>query len=384
MNILFLVPSLGCGGAERQLVILANELGRRGHMVTIATFYSEGPRGADVDPKRVNLVHLKKRSRTDALGFLRRLVRLIRDRQPDILHGYLTAGNLAATAAAAFCPGVRLFWGVRDSNIDLKSYDQLTKLTRTVAPFIARRAERVIVNSKAGLEYASQSGYPAERLVHVPNGIDTHAFHFDPDERAVLRFHWGYANHHVLIGLIGRIDPMKDHETFLRAAALVSQNVPSARFLCAGGGSPQLEQRLRDLARSLGLDNVLRWSPPLDCMRATYSSLDILCSASSFGEGFPNVIGEAMACETRCIATDVGDSAMILGETGVVVPPRDLDTLAAALINECGRTGRSLAARERILQHFSVSQLADRTEALAIARTGAIATGTEVTSWRTH
>ena len=149
----------------------------------------------------------------------------------------------------------------------------------------------------------------------IPNGIDTSRFREMPGSGARLRALWGVRDDQILIGLVGRLDYMKDHPTFLRAAAKLTHHNDSVRFVCVGGGPISYAAQLKDLSSELGLHDRIVWAGDQDDMPSVYSALDLLVSSSS-GEGFSNVIGEAMACGVPCVVTDVGDSALIVGETG--------------------------------------------------------------------
>jgi glycosyltransferase involved in cell wall biosynthesis len=362
MKILFVIRSLECGGAERQLVLLANELGRRGHSVWVAVLRSGGPREADLDQSRVQLLHLESSSRFHRVGSLARLGLFMRRERPDVVHGYLSAGNLIALAGWAWTPRAALVFGIRDSNMDKARYGRVTRFTSAVASRLSFAADGIIANSEAGRTYAIQSGSRAKKLFHVPNAIDTAEFYPDEGARQRVRAEWKIQPGESVVGLVGRIDPMKGHETFLRAAALVSRGQECVRFVCVGSGRAGFTGNLHELASSLGIENRVLWLADRKDMRAVYNAFDVFCLASIYGEGFPNVLGEAMACSRRCVATDVGDARFVAGSAAVIVPPNDADALAAALQEQLSGRRFSPEARERIVSLFSVDQLAGRTE----------------------
>jgi len=159
---------------------------------------------------------------------------------------------------------------------------------------------------------------------------------------------------------------MKDHATFLEAAAHVTRERPDVRFLCVGPGSDAYTGELRDLADRLGLTDRVIWAGARNDMPAVYNALDVLTLTSCFGEGFPNVIGEAMATGVPCVVTDVGDSAWVVGNLGTVVPVRTPETLAPALLEmlhktDTGQIDRS-ALRNSVVERFSVDAVTAKTE----------------------
>lgn len=362
-RVLFLIRSLGRGGAERQLVELATGLRRSGWDVAVACFYAGGAFQRGLERGGVPVIDLRKRGRWDIAGFLWRLWRALREFRPDVVHGYLTVGNLLSLLGHLASPGTRVVWGVRSSFIDRRRYDWLSRATFALSCRMARRADRIIFNSEAGSALHGARGYPVDRLVVIANGIDTGRFHFDAASRLRMREAWGVPAHAVLVGLVGRLDPMKDHPTFLQAIARLAGGVPW-RFVCVGDGAAEHAGRLRMQAGELGLADRLVWAGPCEDMVAAYSAIDILVS-SSRGEGFPNVVAEAMACGRPCVVTDVGDSAHLVADTGIVVPPGD----PAALADGIGRMREwrerdpeaiARAARARVVDLFSTARLVEQ------------------------
>ncbi|MDD4169642.1 MAG: glycosyltransferase, partial [Desulfotomaculaceae bacterium] len=304
MKITFLIRSLDYGGAERQLVALARELHRHGHSVAVLTFYSGGPLQQDLEKAGVSVINLEKRGRWDILGFLGRLVRFLRRERPDILHGYLVTANILTVLLKPLFPDIRMIWGVRVSNLDFTRYNRYLRLTHPVECRLSRFADRIIVNSQAGSHYAISRGFPQEKTVVIPNGIDTERFRPDPESGKLVRAEWGVSSDEKLIGLVGRLDPMKDHPTFLEAAALLMQKRKDVRFVCVGDGPADLRQELHALGKALDLNKYLIWAGAREDMAAVYNALELATSSSSFGEGFPNVVGEAMACGVPCVVTE--------------------------------------------------------------------------------
>jgi glycosyltransferase involved in cell wall biosynthesis len=373
-KLLFLARALDFGGAERQLATLASRLHRAGHDVRIAVFYAGGGLEAETRAAGVPIVDLSKGGRWDLLPFLWRLIRLLRAERPAILHGYLTVPNLLAVLLKPCMPGAKVVMGVRASNMELDRYDWLSRLTARVERGVSRGADLIIVNSRAGRDHLLAQGFAPSQLYVVPNGIDTERFRPDPAARLCQRAAWGIGEEERLIGLVARWDPMKDHPNFLRAAARILADHPAARFVCMGGGDPDYRSRLETLAETLGLAGKIAWREPQADLNPVYAALDLLVSASRYGEGFSNVIGEAMATGVPCVVTDVGDSAWIVGETGRVAPPGDAAALAAA-VDELLRLPAetlatlSLRARARMVDHFSVEALTKNTlAALATLR----------------
>ena len=365
IKVAFLVRSLEHGGAERQVVTLANALDKTCFNVTILCLYSGGELESQLDDS-VQLICLEKRDRWDILAFLLRLYRVLKNLQPRVLHGYLSTQNLLTIFFKPFFPSTRMFWGIRATKVDFSRYSRLAALFFRLECFFSRFADLVIVNSDAGYKYHLMQGFSGNKMVLINNGIDTNLFKIDLEARIKNRLEWQVLPQTILIGLVGRLDPMKDHPTFLQAAALISKNKQDVCFVCVGSGKEDYTQKLYQLAAQLELPDKVKWVGKRADMVEVYNAFDLVVSSSCEGEGFANVIGEAMACGVTCVVTDVGDSALIVGNTGVVVSPRNPEALAigciACLAKDRGAIG--LQARSRIVDNFSVQQLVKQTQSV--------------------
>lgn len=362
MKILFFLRSLDYGGAERQLVLLARGLRECGHDVLIAVFYPGGPLEKELEDSGVRIRPLHKRGRWDVVQFFLRLIRVLREEHPDILHSYLFEPNLVALAVKPLFPAMRVVWGIRSSMMDFSRYDWLAGVSFKLSGWLSRLPDAVIINSRIGREYHVSKGFAADKMVVIPNGVDTERFRPDPAGRARIRSEWGIAACDKLVGLVGRLDPMKDHPIFLQAAALLAHQRRDTRFVCVGGGPAEYRASLRSIAKSLGLEDCLLWVDTRTDMADIYNALDVSIS-SSYGEGLSNVIVEAMACGVPCVVTDVGDSAWIVGDTGEVVPPKNAMALMDAIQRSLDRPRCAPARiRQRIVEQLSEDNLVGSTE----------------------
>jgi glycosyltransferase involved in cell wall biosynthesis len=364
VRILFLSRSLSYGGTERQLVALAIGLQEKGHTVGVAVFYPGGELEEPLRAARVPLYFLEKGTRWNVGPFLYRLVCLVRMFRPDILHGFLPVPNIVTVCIKCLVPSsVKIVWGIRASRLDLSDYGWLTRLSYWVEAKLSRFADLIIVNANAGKECAASRGYPVERMVVIHNGIDTDRFRPDKDARQRLRKEWGSPESELLIGIVARLDPMKGHPTFMRAAANLLKEFKDIRFAVVGDGPASYSSELRKLAEGLGLRGHILWIGARKDMPSVYNALDIVVS-SSYSEGFSNVIAEAMACGVRCVATDVGDSASLIGEEPFVAKPGDVLSLTASVRNAitASSNGHPDKLRTRVCASFGLRSLVDNTE----------------------
>ena len=367
-RLFFLIRDLRVGGAQRQLSELVKHLDKARFEVTVATFY---PGGALRDElacvPEVKLISLDKRGRWDVLPFLWRLEQAAKKARPHIIHGYMDVANVLSLALGKWL-GARVAWGIRASAMDQALQGSLASLVSGCAARLSPWADLIIANSQAGRHDHVAAGYCGARMQVIPNGIDTERFRPDADARQAQRARWGWSSECWGIGLVGRLDPMKDHPTFLRAAQRFAALHSQARFVCIGQGDERYGKQLRALAEQLGLATVLCWEPSSRDLRAAYCALDLLALTSVRGEGFPNVIGEAMACGTLVVTTDTGDAGTIVGDATRVVARGDVTSLvkaweAAFALPAPQRAGLQDAGRTRIAAELSTRQLAQRTEA---------------------
>jgi glycosyltransferase involved in cell wall biosynthesis len=369
---LFLIRGLHVGGAERQLVATARGLRRRGHETGVAVFYGGGPFEEELRREGVVIHHLRKRGRWDIAPFLARLVRLVRSERPDVLHAYMVPPNILSGILKPLFPPLKVVWGVRTGNADLSAYDWLASVARDLEGRASGLADAIVANSDTARSVAIRRGMDPRKIVVIPNGIDCQEFRPDPLERRRVRREWGVGDRETLVGMVSRLDPVKNHWLFLRAAERVVASRPDVRFVCVGGGDPHYAQALRAYASELNVADRVVWTGERIATRAVYSAFDVAVLSSDEGESFPNVLVEAMACGTPCVATHSGDAADIIGDSGAVVPPRDATALAAAVLEVLARLGApgrdlSVEARARVERHYSVERLIDRTEAALTA-----------------
>ncbi len=368
MRLLMSIPSLALGGAERQFADLARGLAARGHEVLAVTLGQGGPLAAALGDAR--LVELGKASRLDNLRVLARLADLLRREKPQVHYAFLPSCCVPGALLRPFFPATKLVMGVRASGLEPGGLGRAGRALLWLEARLSSRADAIIANSRAGRSHCLGQGFPARRTVVVPNGIDTDRCRPDKTLGAPLRAEWGVGEGDPLMGLVARLDPLKDHPTFFEAAARLAQIRPDVRFVCVGGGPEGYARSLREKAQSLGLGLRLVWAGERGDMPAVYNALDLLC-LSSVAEGFPNVLAEAMACGTPCVTTDAGDAADVVGPTGIVVAPGDGAGLAAGLERMLVRLEREdqalrEACRERVRTQFGTGSMVAATEALLL------------------
>jgi glycosyltransferase involved in cell wall biosynthesis len=363
MRIVLLIPNLESGGAERQAVLLSTGLRKRGHEVVLTCLRGNGALLDYAKANGLTVQDLGLNGIAHSLAALWRLHRLAGTGDVTLVYAMQPISNVMAAGLRALGWRGPIVWGVRSSDIPLHSYRFKTRLAYSLQRPLQQLCNAIICNSEVGRHHYLQLGFSAERLCTVSNGFDTELYRPDPAARSARRASFGLADDELAIGIVARLDPVKDHQSFLKAAQMFAARGHRVRFFIIGDGDAGYRTILHACADKLGLGEAVVWTGLLADMPAMYNALDIvtLCSVS---EGFPNVIGEAMACGIACVSTDVGDAAALLGDTGLVVPARSPDVLIEAwskLSDPARRHALGQVSRQRILDLFGIDTMVDRT-----------------------
>lgn len=366
IRVAHLITDLDTGGAEIMLRRLVEKMDRDRFANMVISLQDIGPIGQEILKLGIPVAALGMRPGRPTPGAMWRLVRTLRGCRPQVLQSWLYHADLLGLLASSLAGHPAVAWNLRCSNMDLNQYSRVTGMVVRTCAALSRFPSSIVVNSKAGKEYHSAIGYRPKRWDLIPNGFDLGRFH--PDEAASprLREELGIPRPSLLVGLVARFDPMKDHRTFLEAAALVHGRHPDVHFVMCGTRVDTANQALARWLDDLGIGEVTHLLGERRDVPYLTAALDVACS-SSITEGFPTAVGEAMACAVPCVVTAAGDSAPLLGEAGVVVPPRDAVALAGALekMIEAGPAGRGelgAAGRKRIEDNYSLRAVVGRYE----------------------
>ena len=373
MKILITIRSLHIGGSERQVVALTKSMAAQGNEIHVATFVSGGPLENDLSGiPNVNIHSLDRSGLVGKFKLIYALRSLIKSNEYNAVYGFLPTPNLALLVARTIRRRPFIAWGVRSSDLDLTQYSSKVKWAMRLEKWLSRFIDRVITNSQAALDEYREIGYPYSKLAFIPNAIDVDRFRPNPNARKSVRNTLGISEDAPVIGIFARIHPMKDHETFLKAAKILLETTPLARFICAGGtssGDSNHEQKIKALSAKLGLNDSVLWlgarNDPEDLMTAC----DLTTLTSISGEGFPNSVAESMACSVTCVVTDVGDAGAIASTYGAIVQPENPEQLAAAWKTTLERNQdvslkQADESRSSIIERYLTVEIARNTLAL--------------------
>lgn len=368
LRILHVITALETGGTETFLARLLEKLPRDRFKSLVASLVRPGHMGGRIRAQGVPLANLGLRRGLPMPGAVKRLMEVIDDFRPDVVQTWLYHADLLGLLAVRLSVEAPLVWNLRCADLSMARPPLFTRLAAWACARLSRLPDAVVANSEAARGLHQARGYNPREFLVLDNGVDPEAFRPDPALRLQVRKELGVEPDAPLAGMLARFDPVKDHAGFCAAAAQAAQTLPRARFLLCGAGTALNNRELREMVRASGLqDRMILAGHRQDAPRVL-AALDVLCSASR-SESFPNTLIEAMSCGVPCAATDAGDSARILGDTGRIVPPGEPAALGRALaellaLPEAERRDLGLRARRRVLEHFSLDAAAGAYAAL--------------------
>lgn len=369
MKILHCITGLDVGGAETMLYRLATRMDVVRFQSRVVSLLPPGPMGKRLTEAGIPVDSLNMRRGIPSPAGLARLVRTIRSWKPDVIQTWLyhadLAGLIATRLAFPFGGGPKVAWNIRCSYMALEEYRKLTGVTLKACARLSNSPDLILTNSEAARQFHMELGYTPRRFEVIPNGFDMDRFKPDSEARIAMRNTLSIEPDTRVIGHVARFDAMKDHRTFIQAAAKAAHTQEGLVFVLAGRGVDYDNTDIAGWMAEAGLPaERIRLLGEVANTPELMATMDVHVS-SSIGESFPNVVGESMACGVPNVVTDVGDSARIVGETGEVVLPRDPDGLTKAMLRLTAtspedRKQLTTAARKRIEEHYSLPSVIDR------------------------
>jgi glycosyltransferase involved in cell wall biosynthesis len=369
MKILHVITGLDVGGAETSLHRLVTGMDAVRFLPRVVSLIAPGEVGRRLARDGVRVDSLGMRRGVPSPQGVLRLASMIRSWRPDVVQTWLYHADLLGLAAVRLAfplgGGPRLAWNIRCSYMALDQYPRTTALTLRACAALSRFPDAVLTNSVSARDFHRGLGYAPRRFEVIPNGFSPVRYRPDDEARRAVRASLGIDGPALVFGHAARFDAMKDHRTFVRATAMVAASVPEAVFVLVGRGVDERNCELAGwLAEAGPAPDRVRLLGERTDMAAVMAAMDVHVSSSA-GESFPNVVGESMACGVPGVVTDVGDSALLVGDTGTVVPPGDAPALAQAMIamadlGSSGRAALGTAARERIVAEFSLESAVGR------------------------
>ncbi|MBI9078566.1 MAG: glycosyltransferase [Pseudodesulfovibrio sp.] len=366
MKILHCITGLDVGGAETMLYRLATRMDMVRFQSRVVSLIDPGPMGKQLVDAGIRVDSLGMTRGVPSLSGLMKLVRIIRSWRPDVVQTWLyhadLAGLIASRLAFPLGGGPKVAWNIRCSFMALDEYRTLTGTTLKVCSALSRFPDVVLSNSEEARRFHRQIGYKPKSFEVIPNGFDTNRFRPDSEARRDVRNEFSIALDAPVIGHVARFDVMKDHRTFVSALAKVAELVPDSVFMLVGRGVDSGNARLVSWFDEAGIaSNRFRLLGERQDSERVMAAMDVHVS-SSIGESFPNVVGESMGCGVPNVVTDVGDSSLVVGDTGEIVVPQNALVLGDAIgvlwqkrLENMKKTSDD--ARNRVVERFSLPRM---------------------------
>jgi len=336
----------------------------------VISLMDPGPIGSRIELLNIPLFTLSlKRGQFFNLTFLLKYWQLVNKVKPDVIQGWMYHGNIAVTLISLLMRlrfhKVKTYWNIRHSLYSLDKEKALTRLLIRLSKYLSKLPNGIIYNSVVSSKQHEKFGFSSVNSIVIPNGFDHKLFRPSQSIYAAFRKQLKCPSNTLLIGHFARYHPMKDHQTLLLAIHDVVKDFKNVYFILAGSNVTIDNIELLSLIEDLKLSQNIKLMGECSNMHEVFPALDLLVSSSAWGEGFPNVIGEALACEVPCVATDVGDSALVVDKFGKIVNPRDHFSLSSEIINMLELSADSnkmlgKEARKFVIANYSIDKISDK------------------------
>lgn len=371
MRVTHVIDGLEVGGAEKMLASLLSAMDLERFRSEVISLTDIGPVGAEIERLGIPVRSLNLRPRLLDAFAATRLLPMLRWSRPDLVQTWLYESDLLGGIAARLArPSTPVIWSIHQANLDPSRCKRrriwAAKACGLLSPILP---VRIISCSEVAAKVHVGIRYAPEKVVVIPNAVDVDRFVPAPAQRSSVRRELGLPDESLLVGLTARMDPQKDHRGFLRAAAVIAREVPAAHFVLCGKDITRGNTKLSEwMAEEEGLRTRCHLLGLRHDMARIHASLDVAVSSSSC-EALPVALVEAMACGVPCATTDVGDSGLLVNGTGEVVPPDDPQALACGVVKlltmeETRRRALGAAARQRVIDHYSLPAVVDLYQAL--------------------
>jgi len=369
-----IIVDLKAEGAQSVLYRLLSGIDRRQFESRVITLTDVGQLTSRIIDLGIPVISLGMQHGVfDPLKFFM-LVSLLRADDAHIVQTWMYHADLLGGLAAKIAGKKNIVWNIRHSDFVKRSKRSTVWVRRIAAWLSGWLPSRIVVNAHSARKIHADLGYEDRKMMVIPNGFDLNVFRPDPDAKENVCAELGVAPDTQIIGMVARFALQKDHRTFLQAAAILSKVDPAVAFLLCGDqvdwDNEELVAWIDDV--DVDLRKRMRLLGHREDIPRLLAAFDIATLSSSHGEAFPNVVAEAMACETPCVVADSGDAGVIVGDTGFLVPTKSPEVLAGVwqqILSLSAEEQRSLgkAARLRIEKNYQLSSAIQHYENLYLS-----------------
>ena len=366
MTVLHIITGLDDGGAEAVLYRLCKFDEKNKHIVI--SLMNEGKYGPLLKEIDVDVYSLEMANGKIKLDSIINLYKLIKKLKPDVVQTWMYHADLIGGIVAKLAGIKNIVWGVHHTTLVKGESKRSTILIAKINAFISKFIpKKIIYCAEKSREVQESIGFIKKKGIVVCNGYNINDFKPNEEAGNNFRSEINIDEKEFLIGHVGRYDPQKDHKNLIEGIALLDKQKISFKVVLVGSNLDNQNEILINIIREKGLENKILLLGKRNDIPNVMNGFDLFVLSSAFGEAFPNVLNEAMACGTPCITTDVGDASIIVGETGWVIPPKNPQALANAISisakekyeNIKNWTNRKNSARNRIVENFSIEKMAE-------------------------
>jgi glycosyltransferase involved in cell wall biosynthesis len=358
-KVIHIITTLGSGGAENMLYKLLKHSNREVYYHEVISLMDEGVYGENIEKLGVK-VHCLNLNKKNVLSSILKTKELCKEF--DVVNTWLYHADILGFLVGKVLLRKKLIWNIRHSNLDKNANKVTTLKIVKINAFLSRFVDCITYNSNKAVETHKQVGYLTKNFLVIPNGFELNKFKFNAEDRISIRNNLGISDKEKVIITVGRWDIQKDYFTLLKSLEDLKTKTTKFKMLMVGSRLDYSNQELKYLIDKHQLNKNVILLGRRDDIPAILSAADIYVS-SSLGESFSNSIGEAMACELPCVVTDVGDSRLIVGDTGDSVEAGDYKLLSNKLlenIKSVDLNARSKKSRQRVISQYNIEVIAKK------------------------
>lgn len=365
MLIFHIITGLNDGGAEAVLYRLCKHDSKNKHIVV--SLLDLGKYGTLLEDIGVKVYVLNFQNKKNIFFGSIKLFKILKELKPDVVQTWMYHADFIGGIISKIAGMKKIVWGVHHTNL-LKGQSKqgtliIAKINAILSKFIP---DKIIYCAEKSREAQEEIGFCKSKGIVIYNGYEVNDFYLDENLNILFRNEFKIENDFI-IGNVGRFNPQKDHMNFIVASSLVSKKYQNVRFVLVGTDLDESNNIIVNKINELGLKEKYLLLGRRDDIKVVMNGMDIHVLSSSFGEAFPNVLNEAMACGTPCVTTDIGDAGLIVGDTGWVVSAKDPEALADAIIKAIIEKQTTIDSwekrrencRERIVNNFSIEKMSE-------------------------
>ena len=363
MKILHIINTLEIGGAQSVLVQLLEGWGNESDPQMVISLRQRQQLSGRIEALNIPVEHINLQPDKIELKKFIQLISIIKKFKPDIVQTWLYHADLIGSIAVRLVSRAPIVWGIHHTITNQHSVKSSTwDVIRILSQLSTYLPSHIICCSKSAYQTHVDYGYSKNKMTMIVNGVNTDHFQPDAAARTLMRDELGLSSQTKLIGMFARYHPQKDHDNFIRAAGILLKRNPFIHFVLAGEGIDNTHKQLQNKISRDGIQDHFHLLGSRQDMPRLNAGMDIVTLSSSYGEALPMTLCEAMSCGTPCIATNVGDTAALIGNTGLVVEPNDPSALADAWqtileLSDMEYNNLCHQARQRILEVYNLENM---------------------------